>query len=391
MSRCVDVIVLGVGGFGSAACCHLARRGVSVVGLEQFSLGHDRGSSHGDTRIIRLAYFEHPDYVPLLRRAYTLWDELQAETDAELFRRVPLLLAGPPNGEAVAGAIRAATEHDLRLERLSAAESRQRYPGIEVPDEFATVIEPDAGFLWVERCVRRHADMARRAGADLRDQCPVRALHLEPGRVRVETDRETFEAARLVVTAGPWTGRLLADLGWPLTVVRKFVGWFATTAGAYHVDRGYPVYYFDRPDGAFYGFPSVDGVTLKVAEHTTAEPVSDPDQVDRSARPEDIGRLAPFLQSVLPEATTRLARHSVCLYTHTPDHHFLVDRHPEWPQVTIAAGFSGHGFKFTSVLGEALADLCLHGTTDLPIGFLSAQRFAEGVQPRADGAIIPQT
>lgn len=374
MSRRYDVIVLGVGGFGSAACYHLAKRGVSVIGLEQFAIGHDRGSSHGDTRIIRLAYFEHPDYVPLLQRAYSLWDDLAEASGVELYRRTQLLLAGPHGGETIAGALRAAELHGLTVESLTAAEARRRYPGMNVPEDQAVVIEPEAGFLWVERCVQTHVALARQAGAELLEQCPVRAVRFESGRVRVDTESETYEAPRMVVTAGAWTGRLLADLGWPLTVVRKFVGWFATTSGAYHVDRGYPVFYCEQPTGAHYGIPSLDGQTIKVAEHLSGEPVSDPAKVDRDVRPDDLALLTPFVQTVLPQATTQLVRHSVCLYTHTPDHHFLVDRHPEWPQVTIAAGFSGHGFKFTSVLGEALAELCLDGATTLPIGFLSAKR-----------------
>lgn len=375
MSRRCDVVVLGIGGFGSAACYHLARRGVSVVGLEQFAIGHDRGSSHGDTRIIRQAYFEHPDYVPLLKRAYTLWDELAEAAGLELFRRTPLLLSGPVDGEAVSGALRSAALHHLDVESMTADEARRRHPGLMIPDDHAVVIEPNAGFLWVERCVTAHAELARQVGADLRERCVVRRVQPQANGVTIETDTETFEAARLVVTAGAWTGPLLADLGLPLTVVRKFVGWFATTNGAYRIEDGYPIYYIEQPGAAYYGFPSLDGRTIKVAEHLSGEPVTDPAAVDRTARPDHVALLAPFLERVLPLATTQLVRHSVCLYTHTPDRHFIVDRHPHWPQVTIAAGFSGHGFKFTSVLGEALAELCLDGRTRLPIDFLSLRRF----------------
>jgi sarcosine oxidase len=374
MPRTVDVVVLGVGGFGSAACYHLARRGVSVLGLEQFLVGHDRGSSHGDTRIIRQAYFEHPDYVPLLKRAYVLWDQLAAAADVELFRRTPLLLSGPVEGETISGALKAAALHGLDVESLTTTEAHQRYPGIRLPDDHAVVIEPNAGFLWVERCVARHAALARQAGAEIQEQCPVRRLHIEANHVRIETDEETIVAARLVVTAGAWTGRLLAELGWPLTPVRKFVGWFATTGGAYAAMAGYPVYYVEMPSAAYYGFPSLDGQTIKVAEHLSGEPVTDPATVDRTARASDVALLTPFVQSTLSQATTRLVRHSVCLYTLTPDRHFLVDRHRDWPHVTIAAGFSGHGFKFTSVLGETLSELCLDGQTSLPVEFLSARR-----------------
>lgn len=375
MSRKVDVVVLGVGGFGSAACYHLARRGVSVLGLEQFAVGHDRGSSHGDTRIIRQAYFEHPDYVPLLKRAYLLWDELAAAAGVELFRRTPLLLSGPADGETIRGALTSATLHGLDVESLTATEARRRYPGLMPPEDHAVVIEPNAGFLWVERCVAAHVAMARQAGAEIREQCPVHSLQLGADHVRIETEAETIVAARLVVTAGAWTGPLLAALGWPLTPVRKFVGWFATTGGAYAAEAGYPVYYVEMPSAAYYGFPSLDGQTIKVAEHLSGEPVTDPATVDRSVQVSDVALLTPFLQSFLPQATTQLVRHSTCLYTHTPDRHFLVDRHPEFSQVTIAAGFSGHGFKFTSVLGETLAELSLEGRTALPVEFLSARRF----------------
>jgi sarcosine oxidase len=377
MSDIYDVIVLGVGGFGSSACYHLANRGLKVLGLEQFACAHDRGSSHGDTRIIRLAYFEHPDYVPLLRRAYQLWAELETVARGALFRGARLLLAGPPEGETIAGALAAARLHELTVQQLTAQEARREFPGIHVPDEFSAVLEPDAGYLFVEDCVRTYWDEAMLCGADIRTGVTVREWSAEGTGVRVWTDAGDFHAAKLVITAGAWAGAMLRDLGLPLTVVRKFVGWFRTEGGAYHVDRGYPTFYFEQPDGAFYGFPSLDGRSIKVAEHTGGEPVSDPLNVDRSCRETDVARLTPFLQQVLPRARPELVKHSVCLYTLTPDHHFLIDRHPQFPQVWFAAGFSGHGFKFTSVLGEALADLACTGATALPIGFLELSRLRQ--------------
>jgi sarcosine oxidase len=369
-----DVIVLGAGGFGSAACYHLAQRGVRVLGLEQFGCAHDRGSSHGDTRIIRLAYFEHPDYVPLLRRAYELWAELEAASQRTLFRKTRLLIAGPPRGEAIAGALEAARLHNLQVDQLTAKEARALFPGIDVPATYSTVLEPDAGFLLVEDCVRAHWQQAEAAGATMLSGAAVREWSADGHGVRVRTDRGDFHAAALVITAGAWAGALLRDLNLPLTVVRKFVGWFRTEDGAYHVDAGHPTFYFEQPDGAFYGFPSLDGRSIKVAEHTGGDAVANPLDVDRSCRDTDVAQLTPFLQQALPRAWPELVRHSVCLYTLTPDRHFLVDRHPQHPQVWFAAGFSGHGFKFTSVLGEALADLATTGTTALPIEFLRLSR-----------------
>jgi len=374
VSNTYDAIVLGVGGFGSAACYHLAQRGVRVLGLEQFTCAHDRGSSHGDTRIIRLAYFEHPDYVPLLRRAYELWADLEAASQRPLFCRARLLLAGPPQGETIRGALEAARLHGLIVHHLAPEEARREFPGIEVPDHFAAVLEPDAGFLFVEDCVRTHWDNAVACGAELRSGIAVREWAVDGHGVRVRTNAGDFRAATLVVTTGAWSGAMLRDLGLPLTVVRKFVGWFRTEERAYHVDRGYPTFYFEQPDGAFYGFPSLDGKSIKVAEHTGGAVVPDPMTVDRTCRDADVVRLTTFLQQVLPRATAQLVRHSVCLYTLTPDRHFVIDRHPQFPQVWFAAGFSGHGFKFTSVLGEALADLACTGRTALPIDFLRLSR-----------------
>ncbi len=370
-----DVIVLGLGGFGSATCAQLALRGVRVLGIDQFSTSHDRGSSHGETRIIRLAYFEHPDYVPLLRRAYQLWAELEQVSGTSLYRQTRLLLSGPVTGETIRGALAAAEQHALSIEQLSPAEAGARYPGIRLPDDHAVLLEPDAGYLCVEACVGAHLDVARSNGAMLLAETPVRHIDIQPHSVRIQTDKEVFLAPKLVVTAGAWTGRLLERLAVHLTPSRKFVGWFDVAPGAYLVDRGYPCFYVELPQGSFYGFPSLDGRVIKVAEHSGVDAVADPSLVDRTCRPDDLPRLTEFLQQVLPQATPRLARHSVCLYTMSPDSHFIVDRLPLAPQVTIACGFSGHGFKFTSVIGAVLADLALEGQSSLPIDFLSLRRF----------------
>lgn len=377
MRETYDVIVLGLGGMGSAACYHLAQRGLRVLGLEQYSAGHDRGSSHGETRIIRRAYFEHPNYVPLLLRAYQLWADLEAVSQRRLYRRTQLLLSGPPEGETIHGSLQAARLHGLEVHRLHADDARQMFPGIAVPLTHAVVLEPEAGFLYVEDCVRTHWEQAVSAGAVLRAECCVREWTAVGRTVRVRTDQDDLEAAALVLTAGAWTSQLLRQLKLPLTVVRKFVGWFSTEAGAYHVDDGYPAYYFELPQGAFYGFPSLDAQTIKVAEHTGGETIHDPASVDRGCAPDDLARLMPFLEECLPRARPECRRHSVCLYTLTPDRHFLIDTHPEHPQVCFAAGFSGHGFKFCPVVGEVLADLVQSGLTTAPIEFLRLYRLAQ--------------
>jgi sarcosine oxidase len=375
MSTNYDVIVLGVGGMGSAACLHLARRGARVLGLEQFSLGHDRGSSHGESRIIRQAYFEHPDYVPLLFRAYELWHELEQASGRTLWHPTGLILSGLPEGATIRGATLSASLHHLTLETLTPAAASARWPAFHFPDEHVIAFEPAAGTLLVEACVQAHVDEARGLGADVRANEAVRSWSSDGRSVVVRTDSGEHHACSLIVTAGAWASRCVADLGVSLNVVRKFVGWFPIRAGEFRVEQGVPTFFFELPHGTFYGFPSLDGETIKVAEHSGGEPVDDPASVDRAMHSSDLERLRPFLRAQFPGINPDPTRHAVCLYTLSPDQHFVVDLHPCWRNVAVACGFSGHGFKFAPVMGEALADLVQQGTTTLPIGFLCLNRF----------------
>lgn len=387
MADVFDVIVLGIGGFGSGATYHLARRGLRVLGLDRFGPAHDRGSSHGETRIIRKAYFEHPDYVPLLLRAYDLWAKLEAESQRQLFWPCGLMLAGLSNSEAISGARLSATQHGLTIENLSASVATKRWPGFRVPETFDVVFEPDAGFLQVEDCVRTHLDRAAARGANLLFDEPVVSWSSNGREVHVRTASREFVAASLVITAGPWAAAVMSDLKFPLQVLRKPVFWHETTSPAYNLDASMPTFYFEMPTdekaSTFYGFPSLDGQVLKVAQHSGGELVTDPLLVDRQIHAADLQPVSEFLQACLPGVRPQPARHSVCMYTVTPDRHFVVDRHPEFPNVVFGCGFSGHGFKFTSVLGSALADLVTMGRTELPIEFLRLARLS-GRTPLAD-------
>jgi monomeric sarcosine oxidase len=367
-----DCIVLGAGGVGSGALYHLARRGARALGLDRFPPPHDRGSSHGETRIIRLAYFEHADYVPLLRRAYELWKELEEETGKELYLETGLLQVGPPGGAVVPGLRRAASGHGLELEELGAGEVEARFAGFRVPPSMVGMFERRAGALRVEECVRAHLDAARRRGAELRIE-EARGFRFAGGGVEVETEGGLHRARSLIVAPGAWAPGVLRDLGLRLQVRRKALLWYEAEAGAYRAEHGSPAFLYEMPAGIFYGFPDFGG-GVKVGEHTGGEAVADPLSVDRGLRREEREIVESFLAAQLPRVTPRLHKHVVCLYTMTPDEHFVVDRHPRHPQVAFAAGLSGHGFKFTSVLGEALADLALDGKTRLPIGFLSCRR-----------------
>lgn len=372
--RMFDAIVLGVGGMGSAACLELARRGVRVLGLEQYPLCHNRGSSHGESRIIRKAYFEHPDYVPLLHRAYDLWSQLESATGRKLLLPTGLVLSGPPEGETIRGARQSVELHRLQLENLSPEEAQRRFSGLVFPPEHAVAFESGAGTLLVDDCVRAHIDEAVRHGALIRESEPVLDWSTDGATVQVRTSGRQYQARSLVVTAGAWAKDLLKQANLPLRVLRKSVCWFPLRQPRLAADQGAPTYFYELPLGTFYGFPSLDGTTIKVAEHSGGDPVDDPATVDRELHSSDLVRLQSFVEQFIPDALPDPVRHSVCLYTVTPDQHFVIDTHPVWRNVVVGAGFSGHGFKFCPVVGEALADLALEGTTSLPIGFLGTSR-----------------
>lgn len=371
-----DVIVVGTGGIGSAAAYHLAARGLRVVGLDRFPIAHDRGSSHGQTRLIRQAYFEHPDYVPLLLRAYALWRDLEQRVGRRLLVESGLVMAGPPEGDVIAGAERSAALHDLDVERLSVAETRGRWPMFTLPEEWSVIHEPHGGYLFVEACVRAHAEAARKAGAAFEHGVAVRSWRREGSGVAVATDRGDYVADRLVLAPGAWAAGLLQLPRVPLTVLRKSLFWYAPEPGLQAAcgPGALPCFAFDAPAGFFYGFPAIDGRGVKIAEHSGGLAVGDPLQVDRGIDVDEQQRVEAIMAAHLPGMSRRCTDHAVCLYTMSPDHHFVVGLHPEHDRVAIAAGFSGHGFKFASVMGEILADLACSGETAHPIAFLSPTR-----------------
>lgn len=375
MSHNFDVIVLGVGGMGSAACFELARRGRRVLGLEQFPLVHSRGSSHGHTRIIRTAYAEHPGYVPLVRRAFERWYELEQLTGRHLLTDCPCLNVGPPGSEHVEGVRASVREHGLTATEMTGSEIGRAFPAFRFPDEYRGVVEDAAGFLYVEDCVRAHIDSAVSLGAEIHGEEPVREWKAAGDGVEVTTEKATYRAAKLVVTAGAWATRLLADVGVPLAVMRQTLLWFDAGNRAAEFRRGkFPVFIADTPGQQFYGLPAIDRYGLKVARHYAAPELPNPDGVDWDVAAADVAAMRPVLDQYIP-GLGPFTKGQVCMYTVTPDRHFVIDVHPRHPQVSVACGFSGHGFKFASAVGEVLAELAETGTTRHGIGLFSARRF----------------
>ncbi|MDC0935169.1 N-methyl-L-tryptophan oxidase [Pirellulales bacterium] len=364
-----DAIVVGAGGIGSAAMAELARRGLRVLGIDRLAPPHDRGSSHGQTRIIRRAYFEHPDYAPLADEAFRAWRKLEADSGTRLLVESGVLEIGPPDGVVVPGVLRAATDHGLAVENLTADDIADRWPVLLAPPGLVGVFEPDAGYLYVESCVRAQLDAAIGAGAELLSGAEVVGWSTG-SNLHVATDKGNFTARRLVITAGAWAGGLLDSLAMPLEVRRKVMFWFAAAPEA----QSMPCYLYELPGGVFYGMPALDDGTMKVAAHSGGAAVVDPLAEDRAATAAEIEEVEQFTRQHLAALAGQRVAESLCFYTMSPDEHFIVDRHPDDPRVVFAAGLSGHGFKFAPVLGQALADLALEGATELPVGFLSRER-----------------
>jgi sarcosine oxidase len=373
--RSFDVIVVGAGGMGSAAAFELARRGRSVLALEQFPFVHDRGSSHGHTRIIRRAYYEHPDYVPLVQRAFERWYDLEQRSGRHLLTECPCLSIGAPDGEVVTGVLASAEQHNLSVERLDGAALARRFPQFRFDDSFVGVLERDAGFLYVEECVRTQLEQARLLGATLHDQEPVTGWSSDGQSVKVTTCSDTYHAASLILTAGPWSGRLLGPLGIRLRVMRQVMTWFGTQEPAEFRRDRFPIFLADVSEGPFYGLPAIDGRGLKIARHYGAPELASPGEIDRAVAASDEAPVRAFLEKHIPRAIATLRYAQTCIYTLSPDRHFIIDRHPEHPNVAFAAGFSGHGFKFATTVGEILADLAESGTTSWPIQLFSCARF----------------
>ncbi|HEU5316406.1 MAG TPA: N-methyl-L-tryptophan oxidase [Chloroflexota bacterium] len=369
-----DVIVAGLGAMGSSAAYHLAQRGARVLGLDAFAPGHTNGSSHGETRIIRLSYFEHPDYVPLLRRAYQLWQEAQTEVGETLFLVTGGIYIGPPNGELVAGATRSAREHRLAHHLLGAAEVRRSFRELRPADGDSALFEPQAGILFPERCIAAHQTLAAARGAELRHSEPLLRWDPDGDGVRVVTERHVFRAAKLVLTAGAWMPRLLGPaVPLPLRVERNVVFWLRPPGLQRFSAPAFPIFIWETPQGHFYGLPHVRQRGVKVALHHTGQ-YGDPDTIDREVRQEDEAPVRQFVRAHIPRLDGPVESSLVCLYTLTPDGHFVIDSHPAHPQVVFASACSGHGFKFASVVGEILADLALTGRAAPAAEFLRLAR-----------------
>lgn len=371
-----DAAIAGLGGIGSAIAAQCAARGASVIGLEQFGPAHDRGSSHGRSRMIRQAYFEDPAYVPLVLRSYELWRALEKQIGEELLRITGVLSAGAENSDIISGTQRSSAEHGLALEKLSSAKVRKRYPSVRLlPDEVA-LFEPNGGVLDPEKSVRAHLKAAQSAGAQLRFDTTMRNWEVNDRGVTVHlANGEKVQAKKLILSLGPWFKEALDGLGVPLRIQRNVQVWFSPSTSLYQTPR-FPAFLVERAGlpAPLYGFPDFgDGV--KAAFHGAGD-LTTADKLDRDVEiARDVEPVARALEEWMPGAAANFREAKPCMYSLTPDSHFVIDRHPAQANVVLCGGFSGHGFKFAPVIGEIAADLALAGGSRHRIDFLSLERF----------------
>lgn len=371
-----DTIVIGVGGMGSATCYQLARRGQRVLGLERFDIPHTRGSSHGYTRIIRLAYYEHPTYVRLLKRAYELWDEIEREAGEKLLHITGSIDAGSENSEVFQGALHSALEFDLAHEVLTGAEMTGRFPGYHLPADHFGLFQPQGGFLLPERCIVAFVNAALKLGAEIHGREQV--LEFEPtgeGGVRVRTDRGVYEAGSLVFTAGAWNGNLLPFLKKLAVPERQVLAWLQPTKPEYFRPDNFPVFNLIVPEGRYYGFPVFGVPGFKFGKYHHREETGEPDYLLTEPTRADEDLLREFAARYFPDGAGPTMTLASCMFTNAPDEHFILDRHPELPQVYFASACSGHGFKFASVIGEIMADLAQTGASRHDLNFFRLSRF----------------
>ena len=370
-----DAIVIGVGGMGSAALYHLARRGWRALGLEQFDVPHEMGSSHGYSRMIRYTLQEHPSYVPLVRRAYELWHQLENASRERLLVTTGSIRAGYAEDEYFQGAIAACEEHHIPYEVLTGQETNRRFPGYNFDRDISAVYQADGGFLLPERCIVNHVNAALEAGAEVHGR--ERVLDWEPSGegVAVRTTRGSYRAARLVVSAGAWAAKVAPALARYAVAERQVLGWFQPERPELYRTDTFPVFGLYVEEGRFYGFPAYGVPGFKVGRSHHLHQTVDPDLLDRDVYEEDEAVLRNFVERYFPAAAGPALSLKTCMFTNSPDGHFILDLHPEHPQVSLASGFSGHGFKFASVIGEIMADLAMFGETPHDLALFRLGRF----------------
>jgi sarcosine oxidase len=376
MDKHFDCIVVGAGGIGSSAFYFAAKGGLNVLAIDQFAKAHNRGSSHGQSRIIRQGYFEHPNYVPMVLDSYGLWEELESETGQTLKVETGLLEIGPPDGTLICGILKSAKRYNIAVDQFTNAESRKQFPLFHIPDDSIAIFERQAGYLAVERCVATYIDRAIELGGTYLPETPVTRIEYDDKCVTVVAGNQRYVADHAIIAAGAWSNQLLSEMELNIEVVRKHQYWIEAPNDQWWLRNGAPLFFYDLHGEYFYGIPAIENRGIKLAEHSGRKLVSDPTNVDRTIDTDDQMRVMAFAEKFLRIVEPNQTGHCVCMYSMTADEHFIVDRHPHCERIVFAAGMSGHGFKFAPVIGRHLMRLSVGDTDDSvdTFGFLKVNR-----------------
>lgn len=377
-----DVIVAGVGTMGAPACWYLARNGYKVLGLEQFDIAHEHGSHSGQSRIIRKAYYEHSNYVALLDRAYDNWKTIEQETGAKLYYETGLLYFGEPSSVLIKGTRETAQQYHIPLDVLDAKEAATRFPATKFQPHHQVLFEPQAGFVTPEKAIAVYTEDAIANGADIRAREKLTHWRQSANNIEAKTDKASYTADKIIFTTGAWTKKVITSIPTALTVTRQLIVWMRPTDWNKFKLGNFSCWFLNEDDGnLFYGFPILPPnafggpIGLKLAHHKPGD-MSDPDNVNRSFQPGEEQVLINVLNKYFPGAAQNVLTLKTCLYNNSADADFIIDFLPESDsRVALATGFSGHGFKFASVVGEIVADLAIKGKTEMPIDFLKFNRF----------------
>lgn len=370
-----DVAVIGVGGMGSSTCYQLARQGQRVLGLERFDIPHSYGSSHGITRIIRLAYYEDPSYVPLMSRAYQLWDELEGAWGEKLLYKTGSIDAGQEDSWVFKGSLDSCLEHGLEHQVLDSGELTKRFPGYRLPAEYHALYQPEGGFLLPERCTVAYVTGAQENGAEIHARETLKAWEKQSDLFLLITDKSEYQARRLIFTTGAWNAKLLPALEGLSVPERQVLAWLQPIRLDWFIPDHFPVFNLQVPEGRYYGFPVFGIPGFKFGRYRHLEEEVDPDLLDREPHDRDERLLRDFAQKYFPQGAGPTMSLKACMFSNSPDDHFIIDQHPEHPEIHFSAGFSGHGYKFASVIGEILADLSIQGQTEHDISLFRLDRF----------------
>jgi sarcosine oxidase len=373
--RNYDVVVVGLGAMGSAALFALAQRGCRVIGIERYEPGHSLGSSYGESRIIRMAYYEDPVYVPLLRLAYEAWERLESHTGEHILTVTGILEAGIEGSALVEGSLRSARQHDIPHEMLLPEQANKRFPAFSIPLDWQCVFQPDAGILQPEKAINLFVKLASELGATVALGTRVKNVLPVGDHVEVYLESgETIEAGSAVLAVGPWIQELVPEFGSTMRLTRQPLMWFEPQESRLVRPPTMPVFFFDTPDDLIYGFPDFRGSGVKVASHVSCGELTTADEIRAEVSDEEKAHLKRMMGRFVPAAAGRVRQTHVCIYTRSTDEHFVLGLHPSASQIVLASPCSGHGFKFSSIFGEILADLAMTRATDKPIDFFRPNR-----------------